>query len=221
MAFPLGNGLYFQGLSIAIHHGLGPGAVVVFNAVRTLTRFPNLVMTSLRMSFWVEYPALYAEQKLIQLRALNSLLVGLGVAVAAAAVVVFSFSGPIILKTWSMGGVNVSNGAVLIFSVGACVNCVWNIYSTLMLSVNRHVALAWRYLLWSSLCLIMVAVVGGHIGLIGVGAIMLVCEIPMLVYSLRSSMGLLQQGFAQHCSEVFDFSKYLVYLKRRFSGASI
>ena len=62
MAFPAGNALSIQGMTILIGLMLGPVAVATFNPMRTLSRFAYQILDSIKAAVWPELSAAYGAR---------------------------------------------------------------------------------------------------------------------------------------------------------------
>jgi O-antigen/teichoic acid export membrane protein len=194
MAFPLGNAVYYQGLTLVAGALLGPAAVVVYNSTRTFTRIPVQMVTILRHSMWPEFSYLYGERNFARARSLNNLAFELTFVISIAGSVLLFLVAPWFFALWTHGAVVVPEGLLALFLVSAVLNCFWWLASGFLCAVNHHEAIAWRYLVATVISLIAAALVGRALGLYGVALAMLACEILMVPYSIRRSCQIL--GYA-------------------------
>ena len=176
MAFPLASALSLQGVTLVVGGLLGPVAVAIFNTYRTLARTTVQATAIFSHALWPEFARLFgqgAQGHLMRL-AWRSTWVS-GIQAATASVVLFLLA-PWILQVWTHGRIGFDPMVFGLLMLYAAVAGLWHVPRVLLMSTNRHTALA----LWSVgtglLCVGLSAALGQTLGLPGVSAAMLISE---------------------------------------------
>ncbi|MEL6940282.1 MAG: hypothetical protein AAFO84_13930, partial [Cyanobacteria bacterium J06598_1] len=105
MGFPLGYALINQGLYTVVAVALNPAAVVVFSALRTISRLAFQVMVMVNSTVWPEISAAYGTGDLPLARALHHYSCKFSIWLSGAVVVLLAFWGEQILTVWTQGKV--------------------------------------------------------------------------------------------------------------------
>src|SRR6202035_928004 len=101
MAFPAGNGLSIQGMTVVIGLMLGPVSVAAFNSMRTLSRFAYQIIDSIKNSVWPELSAAYGAQNWPLARRLHRSCCQIAFWLSMMAVAVLAMFGPKIFRLWT------------------------------------------------------------------------------------------------------------------------
>ncbi len=191
MAFPTGNALSIQGMTVLIGMLLGPVAVATFTPMRTLSRFPYQVIDSIKNAVWPELSSAYGAEKWDLARKLHRSSCQLAFWFALAAVVGLAIGGPWCFRLWTRGQVvmNVPCFDILLLVVVA--SSLWNTSSAVSVAANRHGHLAVQYILGTSGSLVLGLLLVRHLGLAGAAAALLACDLFMACFVVRASNKLL------------------------------
>ena len=196
MVFPLGNALYFQGLTLMVGAELGTVAVVVFNTTRALTRAIVQFVTMIKSSLWPEFSYLFGRGDVARARRLN------GIAFEVTWVLALVFAGgiflaaPWIMRVWTHQTVGVDESLLVLLLASAVLNSIWFVTSGLVMGVNRHEGLAVCYLVATGGALLLSAYLLRHLGIAGAGWAMLFCEAFLLPYAITSACRVVGQTVA-------------------------
>jgi O-antigen/teichoic acid export membrane protein len=196
MAFPAGNAIAFQGVTMVVAATLGPAATAVFNTYRTLSRVTVQGTAVFGNALWTEFSRMYGTGDMSRLSVIykRSWLTGIGVSVlASGAVYVLA---PYMLQVWSKGKIEFMPELMLVAMAYAAVAGFWHVSRTLLLATNRHSRLAWQYLAVSAATLPAAWWLGGSFGLIGAMASMLVAELVLMTLCTAASFRLLGKPLA-------------------------
>ena len=106
MAFPVGNALSLQGLTIVVGAMLGAPAVVVLSTTRTITRVTLQAMSALGNSVWPELSRSVGGGHLEEARLILIRATQLSVAGSLSLVLFLAVAGPDIIRWWTHGAVD-------------------------------------------------------------------------------------------------------------------
>jgi O-antigen/teichoic acid export membrane protein len=187
MVFPLGNALYFQGLTLMVGAELGAVAVVVFNTTRALTRAIVQFVTMIKASLWPEFSYLFGKGDLAKARRLNGVAFEVTWILSLVMAAGIFFAAPWTMRIWTHRVVGVSEPLLVLLLVSAVLNSLWFVTSGLIMGVNRHEGLAVCYLGATGGALLAGAFLVRRYGLAGAGWAMVGCEILLLPCAIRSA----------------------------------
>lgn len=187
MAFPIGNSLYFQGITLVVNAVLGPVAVVVFNATRTLTRVLSQAVAILKHSAWPEFSTLYGKGDLVAALKLNRAIFSMTLWISIFLGIGILIFGDYMLGLWTHKEVVVSKSMLLLYLVGVVANGLWGVASGILMGINQHEGLAVRYLLVCLVSIVVAYFACLHWGIVGAPLGMLVAELMILPYAIRQS----------------------------------
>lgn len=146
MAFPMGNALAFQGFTLLVAGILGPAAAAIFNTYRTLARVTVQATSIFSHALWPELSRMHGSKDRAALSRVyrKSFHLGIGISLAAG-IGVFAVS-PLVLLHWSHG--RIAFDPVLMALAMSCAAAAgfWHVPRVLLLSTNRHRAIALQFL---------------------------------------------------------------------------
>jgi O-antigen/teichoic acid export membrane protein len=194
LAFPLGNALNIQGMRLVVGLALGPAAVVVFAALRTLSNFATqpravvnrLIEPELGLAFGAGDKELFSR---LFLRGCQAAL-WLCLLVAVTLLLI----GPWLWPIWTQGEVEMHWLLFLILLTAAVANSIW--YTALMVpyATNRHGRIAVIYIAVYGAGALAAGYLGAVVaGLPGAAAGLLVAETVIAVYVLPVALRMAQQ----------------------------
>lgn len=188
MAFPIGNAMALQGLTIVVGSSLGPSALVVFTTTRTLTRAPMLAVASISNAIRPELSRSVGGGRLDEAR---SLLRGATQAAAVISLCLVGFLGIFgqsIVELWTRGVVDPTRELLWILLVVVAVNSVWNTLSSVLFATNQHRRLAAVYLAGAALTMAVAIPLSAGLGLPGAALALLLLEVLMSIYVLPAAL---------------------------------
>lgn len=188
MAFPIGNALSLQGLTIAVGTTLGVGAVVVFSTTRTITRVALLAMSSINSAVWPELSRSVGSDRVDEARAILRRATQVSLAVSLSLVVVLALLGPAIIRSWTHGIVDPPRELLYVLLLVVVGNSVSNTLSTVLFATNQHRGLAMVYLLGVVVAVLAAIPLSSALGLPGTAMALLVIEVGMVVYVLPAAL---------------------------------
>lgn len=151
LAFPAGNAIAFQGITLIIGSCLGPATVTLYNTYRTLSRV--LVQTSLLVArpLWPEISAQFGLGNTSKIR--TALVLGTGTTIVlmitcGAALLWFA---PAILEAWTHAKVAYDADLFILFLIAAGISGIWQVAMVVLGATNRHAQFATAYLALTAL----------------------------------------------------------------------
>lgn len=207
MAFPIGNALSIQGLTIVIGSTLGVAAVVVFSTTRTVTRVALQAMSVINIATWPELSRSIGAGHLAEARAILRRSTQLSLAASLSLTACLAVIGTAIVRLWTHE--LVSPPAVLLYLLLLVMigDSLWAPLSTALLATNHHIRLAVVYLLGTVVALLGAVPLSSAFGLPGTAAALLAIDITMVAYTLPAALQIVEDapgGFLRAMLDVSD-----------------
>jgi O-antigen/teichoic acid export membrane protein len=207
MAFPVGNALSIQGMTILIGMMIGPVAVATFSPMRTLSRFPYQVIDSIKNAVWPELSVAYGARKWDLARKLHRSSCQVALWFALIAVLGLAVAGPECFRMWTRGRVTMNRPCFYVLLLVVVASSLWNTSSAVSVAANRHEALALQYVVGTAASLLLAYPLLGHFGLVGGACALLACDLWMGCFVVRASNKLLDD-------HTTDFARSMVSFRR-------
>lgn len=191
MFFPLGNALNIQGMRIVVGMILGPAAVAIFTAIRTLSRAVIQPVTILTRLIEPELAIAFGAGQHEQLRKIfvksSQIVLWSGLSVC----VVLWFAGGKVLTVWTDGKVLLQEPLFSLLLLASLANILWGNALMVPYSTNRHNRIAVFYLLVNgAAAVILAAILVPVYGLGGAAAALLAVEMVMAVIAIMIALQL-------------------------------
>lgn len=183
MAFPVGNAISIQGMSLLVGALFGPAFLAVFNTYRTLSRVLVQLSSTVSRAAWPEISRLYAAGeclKISRMCRLGTLGVG-GINI----VVAFSIytAAPWILDQWTHGKIPYDSILLVLFLLTTVTTAFWQLAMVVTMATNTHERLSYFYLAASALIIIAAAGLSSVAGTYASALALLVFETIMFFSS--------------------------------------
>jgi O-antigen/teichoic acid export membrane protein len=188
MAFPAGDALTIQGMVLMVAVGLGPAMVVTFSTLRTLTRFAFQLMQSIRDTVEPEMSAACGSNNSHLARKLHRCACQASLWSAVAASVALLFLGQRVLHLWTHGIVAMNNSLFHWLLLSVVVSSLWVTSSVVMIATNTHQRVAALYLFATSVSVGLAYPFMLRFGISGAAMALLVVDLLMGCYVLRTSL---------------------------------
>ena len=191
MGFPLGYAMSLQGMVNVIGAILGPVAVVSFSTSRTLTRFVWQILNAITNTIWVELSTAFGANDLALARKLHRRACQAAMWLAVTASALLYFAGPLIYRHWAHKVTFDPKLFGLLLIVVIC-NSLWSTSYAVQVATNRHQRLAVIFVIATGLSLLLASVLTRLMGLPGAALALLVIDIFMSLYVVRSSLAMVE-----------------------------
>ena len=184
LIFPLASGLSIQGFTLLIGAMLGASNVTIFNTYRTLARVIVQATSVLSFSVGPELSRLFGAGHYRQYSTLfrRSQLISVAMVLATSSVV--AVFGPWILQGWTHGRIAYSSGLLWSMLIYATVVGLGHVPKILLMSINRHSAIALASVVVYAISLALTYLLGGAINLIGTILVMTGGELALLLLTV-------------------------------------
>lgn len=192
MAFPLGNALSLQALTLLVGGVLGTVAVAIFNTYRTLSRVALQMTSTFSLALWSEFSRLYGARQRLTLEQVfvNGIAWGGGISLALS--VAMLLAAPALLQWWTHGKIAFDAHLFLWFAAATLVGGLWHVPRVLLLSTNCHARLGVLFLAVSVLGVMVAAGAIGFMGATGAVLSMLLSESVMAGASIALALGVIR-----------------------------
>ena len=191
LGMPLGHLINLQGTVVAINLVLGPTAVVVYTAHRTLSRLAFQVVNSASLVVWPEVSRAYGEGDMSLARLLHRKACQFALWASLALTAFLAASGPIVISNWTRHEVAFDPVLFGVLLAGIIANALWYVSSAVSAATNQHAFAAGSYVACSCGALAASAAAMPAFGLAGLACSSLVAEALMILLVVRRSLHLL------------------------------
>ncbi|MBN7816348.1 oligosaccharide flippase family protein [Algoriphagus pacificus] len=210
MLSPLWQSIYFQGSTFVVRIVLGPGAVAIFNTVRTLTRGVNQIYSIINVSVFPEIQFLIGQKKFPKVRLVfrYSLLITIFTAVLG---VLFLFSfGLQFYKFWTNNELDPPIFMWNIFLLSICFNSIWWTSGVVFRAFNRPFRFVIAGFIASLFSVGLTFILSKSFGLIGASIGYIFLDVSLAFYILPLSCKMIGQNPLHLFKDFFmDFSMIL------------
>lgn len=164
MAFPLGNAISIQGMSLVVGTFFGPAFLAMFNTYRTLSRILVQLITTVSRSVWPEISRLYGAGDYSKIRKLSRLgTLILGSASIFLAFVIYK-SAPWIISEWTHNKIPYDSSLLSLFLITTVTTSFWQLAMVITMATNTHEKLSYCYLSASVLVILIAIVLQNEFG---------------------------------------------------------
>lgn len=204
MGFPMGNALNLQGTLQAVSYAMGPVAVVVFAAARTVSRVALQMVQMINSTFEPEFSKSFAQSNTGLIRTLHRRACQMALILAMGIVTLMILGGPFFLSHWSQGKVPPSRPLLSILLLVVIVYSLWSTSSTIMTATNQHKRLAAVYVSATAVTVLVTWLLARRYGLYGAAWSLLVSELLMTFYVLPSTLRIADDTFFGFLRSLLD-----------------
>lgn len=196
MSFPAGRAINNQGLITVIAITLGSTQVVVFSTLRTLSRLAFQFMNMINNTILPEMSTAYGTDDLELARKLHRYSCQYSLWLTFIAVVGLLFTGEVMFKIWTQGKLVIDPRVFQIMLLVIVANSLWLTSSIALLATNNHKKTALYYIAGTVLSLLLAIWITPKLGLIGTALCVLLTDVIMSTYVVKTSLALLQDKFS-------------------------
>lgn len=181
MAFPAGNAISIQGMTLVVGHLFGPAFLAMFNTYRTIARIQTQAISLVGRSAWPEISRQFGEGHLPAVISLTRRGTLLSVAIAIASSVFLSLFGSELLQLWTSGRVPYQSTIFLVLLIPTMLTSTWQMTMVMLSATNSHASLSMSYLIASVGSVVMTMVLGHAFGTAAPVAGLIGFEIMLMV----------------------------------------
>jgi len=196
MAFPVGFALSQQGLVLVIGSEIGPIAVVVWSAMRTVSRVLVQAMGIINAAVWPELSAAYGANDVSLARKLHRAAVQTSLWLTIPPTILIYLFGDAIFKVWGGRHIALDSTVFALLLLEVVANLLWGTSSVVAVAINRHSKIAVAFLISTSLTMLLALVLTKWYGLTGTAISLLATDIIMIPLVVRSSLSFVADTFA-------------------------
>jgi O-antigen/teichoic acid export membrane protein len=146
MAFPLGNALSIQSITLIVGALFGPVVVAMFNTYRTVSRLVLQMVSTLGHALWAEFSRLYGAGNRAALRHVYHRALLIGGAISVVCSLAMIPMAPLLLQWWTHGKIAFDAPVFALFALVTLVGGLATVPRVLLMSTNRHTRLGAVYL---------------------------------------------------------------------------
>jgi O-antigen/teichoic acid export membrane protein len=187
LAFPLGNGLGIQGITLVVGALFGSVVVAIFSTYRTLSRLVIQVTATIGNAILPEFSRLYGSSDVPTLRKLYRYSMFVGITLSIVASLASIPFAPLILRVWTHDKIPFDEPLFLLFALATLVGGLTHVPRSLLLATNNHSNLGLIYLGLSAAGVVLAILLGRSIGASGTVLAMTLPEAGMFI--LATLMG--------------------------------
>jgi O-antigen/teichoic acid export membrane protein len=217
MAFPFGDAISLQGMTMMVGILMGPLAVAVFNPMRTLSRPVIQIAYSVKNSVWQELSAAYGQHDWALARKLHRSACQVSLLLALPCTIALIVAGPRIFAIWTHGRLVMDVPCFDFLMAVVLLNSLWNASSAVPLAANKHQGIAMAYLFSTGASLALGYPLIRYLGLRGAGCALLLSEVCMCIYVVPASIKLLSDRWPLFAISMIDTSQ-IINLQTKLFG---
>ncbi len=185
MAFPIGNAISIQGITLIVGHLFGPAFLAVFTTYRTLTRVLVQVITMISRVLSPEFSRLYGERNFLAMKRLCKIGTSVGFLFSTILSIAIYFLAPEILRIWTHGKIIFDPYLLKILLFTTALTALWQISMVILTSTNQHGRLSVYFLFGSIFSVILVNPLEPYVGTNSAAWSLLLFEIILLLISVN------------------------------------
>lgn len=179
MAFPIGNSISIQGMTMLVGALLGAGGLASFNAYRTISRSTIQLVSLLSHALWPEFSRLYGAGNIAGLREAFRRGSMASAALAISAGTTMYFLTPYVLSVWTHGKIAYVSTWGVAFAIATILGGLWHVPRIFLLAINKHISISVHYVCASVMMLVFSWGLGDLIGMLGALVAMIAFEAYM------------------------------------------
>lgn len=188
MAFPIGNALSIQGLTIVVAMVLGPVAVVAFSTMRTLSRVGFQVLNVIARALWPELSSAFGAGNIGLARHLHRRACQVAFTLSLACIVALAVVGPHVYGSWTRHAVRFEPITFNVLLLVILANSFWYTSSVVPMASNQHEKIAVGYITGTFVSLGLAWALMKPFGISGAAAALLCIDCTMVLLVLRTAL---------------------------------
>jgi O-antigen/teichoic acid export membrane protein len=194
LAFPAGNAIAFQGITLIIGSCLGPAAVTLYNTYRTLSRVLVQAASLIARPLWPEISAQFALGNMSKIRAALAIGTGATAMLMITCGAALLYFAPAILEAWTHAKVAYDADLFSLFLIAAGISGLWQVAMVALGATNRHAQFATAYLALSVLVATVTYAYAPQFGIRATISPQIAVEVVLVLIALLFARRLYWQG---------------------------
>lgn len=184
-AFPLSRALTGEGLFIVVGRFIGPQAVVIVSAARTMCRLVSITAELLANSIYAEVTTAFARGRLELLRQLQIVVSQIALVVGVGSTVLIALFKPLVVHVWLGNAVAIPVTIIALLCTSESVSAAYRVSLVILSGTNNHMRASFVYCVLCALALAASAAVtaGLHAPLEGAVLPVVLGEIAMFFWA--------------------------------------
>lgn len=208
MAFPLGQALSIQGVTIAIGASAGSSAVVIFSTYRTISRILVQLVSLVNQALWPEISTAYGANDISLVGQLHRRGFALSFWLGLVSLVIVGFLGGSIIELWTNNSIESKPLLLWLLLMLAFLNVLWQSSWVVLMATNNHVDISFVFLVSSAIALL-VCFLLNQFGVESSAVILIVAELPLLIFTIKKSLVLTSD-------RPFNFLKSIIFISGKY-----
>jgi O-antigen/teichoic acid export membrane protein len=193
LAFPLGNSLSIQAITLIVGALLGSTIVAIFNTYRTLSRIALQLTAAFSHAVWTEFSRLYGAAEPGMLRRLYDRAMLTGGVINITMSIALVAAAPSLLQWWSHGKIAFHLQLFLLFALATFVGGLSHVPRVLLMATNRHSRLGVLYLYVSAVGALLALVGSEVLGPDGAALAMIAIEVGILFFAVTLAHRMIEE----------------------------
>lgn len=210
VALPLGYALSVQGFTLLIGVLSGPLAVTMFATLRTLARASFPLQTALGGAAWPELSLAFGAGKISLARNIHRRIYQAGAGLSLLMGFCLYVLGPFVYSHWVRQAVPFNATCFHILLVVTFADSLWFTSSMVPISTNSHQQLAFSFLLFSLIAILIAWPLVATIGITGAAVALLLIDVCMIWLVLKTSLKQLQDDMGGFLRAMLKFPRLRV-----------
>jgi O-antigen/teichoic acid export membrane protein len=190
---PLWQSIYFQGTTFVVRILLGPGAVAIFNTVRTLSRSINQLYSIINTSIFPELQFMIGKGNFNQARQLFRVSIILTFFTSLLGMLFLFYFGLWFYEVWTKNELNPPEAMWNIFVLSIGFNALWWTSGVVFQSFNKPYSIGIAGIVAAVLSVILTYVFTNIWGLVGAALGALTLDLVLAIYVLPTACKLIGQ----------------------------
>lgn len=211
MAFPLGLALNIQGMVLIIGIFIGPAAVTIFTAYRTLTRLLVQIITLLNQAVWPEISSAYGAGAIDVVRKLHQKGSAVTFWIGLSGVIFIGIGGDFIVGIWTRHALESNHVLLGLLLSAGFVNILWQTSWVVLMATNRHQEISVVFIASATAALIFSIIFFSWFGINGAALSLIIAELPMLFFAINGALKILKDNWVDYAKVIF----YTPFLRKR------
>ncbi len=206
MAFPIGNAIVLQGMTLVVNRFFGPSAVVSFNTTRTMCNFLKTLLTTIQQAVWPEYTIAYAQGNIDRMRILHRKVFSLTTIAAIFISIFLMLFGKYIYNIWTQGDVQFDSALMFAFLLVLLMNNLWESSSVSLMATNKHTRIGIMYVVLAFVSLLLAMCLGYFLDTLPLMVLsLLLIHIPLSYYAIKQAINMTHDSIRGLLSSFYNY----------------